>query len=330
MALPVYRIGPCHVFLGNPNIPDGAGMTFLGFTRDTCEFSPNVNISYGKTDQTGTAGLAESVYFGGYAPVASVPLVDEDQDKLEAYIGQVDYQGRHATVGAIVAPAGGNATVALAGVTQFRMRDGVYTLTVTTGGNEAASRWTLKDPDGRTLQEDILAGAGATGINTEHFSAKLRVGNGNVVANQVYSFTVADVVASLGAGSGFTTQDIGTLALIPSAQLGQGVNGIDAKQAVWLPACIANDFGAWGFETPDSSDDAMNRRSTQFMGLRIRIDDRPVTLGGERRDTEAEKTLLPGSHRIWWIGSPRSMGRVMSGGTSYAAPSWSLPVAPRG
>ena len=236
MANEVYRIGPCHVFIGNPNIPAGAGMTFLGFTRDAVEFTPNVNISFGKVDQVGTSGLAESVYFGGHNPVVTIPLVDEDKDKLEAYMA--------------------------------------YASQVTEG-----------------------------------------------------------TLTSVGGGSGFLqipVQDIGTLACIPSAQLGDGTNGVDAAQGLWLPAVIARDLGSWMFETPDGSDDAMNRRATQFAALRRGVDDRAQTTAGSLVTVEADKVLLPTSHRIWFIGSPGSIPDVTEDGVTHGAPTWSLPSAPRG
>ena len=86
MADPIYRVGPCHVFFGNPNQAAGAGMQFLGFTRDDVELTPTVNISSGRVDQIGTSGLADAAWFGGMDPTVSVPLVDEDKDKLAAYI----------------------------------------------------------------------------------------------------------------------------------------------------------------------------------------------------------------------------------------------------
>ena len=82
----VHRVGPCFAFMGNPNIASGAGMTFLGFTRGDVTVAPNINISTGRVDQIGMSGLAESAWSGGLDPVASLPLIDEDKDKLEKLI----------------------------------------------------------------------------------------------------------------------------------------------------------------------------------------------------------------------------------------------------
>lgn len=82
------RVGPCYVFVGDPTQEDGAtgnalAMSYLGKTRGDVTVNPNVEIAVGRVDQVGTSPLADSVFFSGLAPVVSVPMVDEDKDKLK-------------------------------------------------------------------------------------------------------------------------------------------------------------------------------------------------------------------------------------------------------
>lgn len=80
------RVGPAYVLIGNPLTIDGADMDFVGKTRGEVSVAPNINIALGRTDQTGSTPLAGSVYFTGLAPVATVPMVDEDKAKLNLYL----------------------------------------------------------------------------------------------------------------------------------------------------------------------------------------------------------------------------------------------------
>ena len=81
-----YRVAPIMAFYGNPNIPNGAGMHFLGLTRGDATVSPNLNIATGKADQVGTSPIATAVWASGHAPQATLPLIDEDIDKLVEYV----------------------------------------------------------------------------------------------------------------------------------------------------------------------------------------------------------------------------------------------------
>ena len=86
MDTEVYRVGPCYAFMGDPTVAAGAGMEFLGFTRGDVTVAPNLNISTGRVDQIGMSGLAEAAWSGGLNPVATVPLVDEDKDKIAVLV----------------------------------------------------------------------------------------------------------------------------------------------------------------------------------------------------------------------------------------------------
>ena len=340
MADPVYRVGPCHVFIGNPNISDGAGMTFLGFTRDDVEVTPTVNISSGRVDQIGTSGLADAVWFGGMDPTVSIPLVDEDKNKLLEYMFQSSYIARVPTpasdIGALTRIGNtANATTAFVNnsITPLpEIRNGDYILAVTTAGGANASRFSLTNPDGKLIETGIRIGGGSNAGARRNDEILFKISQtGQSVANTSYRFTVQDVEGpSVGFGSGFTKfDDLGTLAVIPSDQLSSGTNGIDAADALWIPSCVAHDVGSWMYSLPDNNNDSMSRRSTQFRGLRRRLDTRTTTLGGNDR-SGAGANVLPASHRIAFIGPPSSMDAVTEGGVTYAAPSWSLPAAPTG
>lgn len=78
----VYKIGPAHVFYGDPTQAAGAGMLYLGKTRGETLVALNVNVSVGKTDQDGMTPLASTVFNSGPAPVITIPFVDEEKAKL--------------------------------------------------------------------------------------------------------------------------------------------------------------------------------------------------------------------------------------------------------
>ena len=81
-----YRVAPVMCFYGNPNIAAGAGMHFLGFSRGDVTVSPNLNIVTGRVDQVGTSPLADAVWASGHGPQATIPLIDEDIDKMVEYV----------------------------------------------------------------------------------------------------------------------------------------------------------------------------------------------------------------------------------------------------
>lgn len=79
------RVGPALIFLGNPITAAGADMTYIGKTRGDITIAPQVQMAFARTDQTGIARLASNVHFTGIDPLITVPLVDEDKDKLVEY-----------------------------------------------------------------------------------------------------------------------------------------------------------------------------------------------------------------------------------------------------
>lgn len=78
----VNRVGPCHVFLGDPTVVDGGGMTYMGYTRGDVSVAMNIGVSTGRSDQQGRTPLADGVFVTGPTPVVSLPMVDEEKDKL--------------------------------------------------------------------------------------------------------------------------------------------------------------------------------------------------------------------------------------------------------
>lgn len=84
MAAENYNLGPAHLIYGD--FTDNGGspndVEYLGRTRGDVTIAPNVQIARGLTDQTGQAPLSNAIWFGGYAPVVTLPLVDEDKSRL--------------------------------------------------------------------------------------------------------------------------------------------------------------------------------------------------------------------------------------------------------
>lgn len=83
----VFRVGPAHIFAGN--FLDSSGFTdvkYVGKTRGDVVVRPNVAIARGRADQLGNAAMTDAVWLGGYAPEISIPLVDEDPDKLAIFM----------------------------------------------------------------------------------------------------------------------------------------------------------------------------------------------------------------------------------------------------
>lgn len=79
-----YRIGPMHAFWGDFLDNSGAftDVTYLGKTRGDVTVTPNAQIARGRVDQLGPVPIADAIWLGAYAPVISLPLVDEDKTKL--------------------------------------------------------------------------------------------------------------------------------------------------------------------------------------------------------------------------------------------------------
>ncbi|MDZ7658088.1 hypothetical protein [Fodinibius sp.] len=78
-----YKLGPCLAYLGDPTQASGAGMQFLGHIRGETTVNPNINISTGRVDAKGMMPLADTLFNSGPQPVANVPLVDEQKEKLK-------------------------------------------------------------------------------------------------------------------------------------------------------------------------------------------------------------------------------------------------------
>lgn len=76
------RVGPCHVFIGDPTTAAGADMLYLGHTRGDVRVAPNINVAFGRADQKGMTPLADGVFVTGPRPVATIPLLDEEKAKL--------------------------------------------------------------------------------------------------------------------------------------------------------------------------------------------------------------------------------------------------------
>ena len=77
------RVGPCHVFIGDPTTASGADMQYMGYTRGEVTVNLQIGVSMGRVDQLGQTPQADSIYTIGPRPVASLPLIDEEKVKLE-------------------------------------------------------------------------------------------------------------------------------------------------------------------------------------------------------------------------------------------------------
>ena len=329
----VHRVGPCYVFVGNPNIPRGEGMAFLGFTRGDVTVAPNINISTGRVDQIGMSGLAGSAWSGGLDPSITTPLIDEDKDKLLEYILGSRYRSSGSAVGAAVKVHSGGASLVFTSVTpRDEVRNGSYQVICTTAGNAATSRWQLRDPYGKVIESDIEVGVGATdgAVANNHIRFKIAQTGTAVLANS-YTLPVTGAQASIGFGSGFTALDvIGTLAMIPYDELDQGTNGVDAPNGIWVPAAVCYDLGNWVYNLPEGTDDAHVVHECMFRGLRLDFDTRAVTRSGSAL-TGTNRRAVPPEHRVMFIGPPSSIPdtALTIGGVDYTTnkiAAWNLPA----
>lgn len=76
------RVGPAHIFLGNPTTAAGAGMKYMGVTRGDVTVAPGINVAMGRADQKGRTPLADGVFSIGPTPIVSIPFLDEEKAKL--------------------------------------------------------------------------------------------------------------------------------------------------------------------------------------------------------------------------------------------------------
>ena len=323
-----YRVAPAMAFFGNPNIQNGEGMHFLGFSRGDVTVSPNLNIVTGRVDQVGVSPLADAVWASGHGPQATIPLIDEDQIKLVEYVLGSDYlaDGDNATVGTLTKGTGSTSAAAIT-ISSIDpgsdVQEGTYTLTVTTGGAAGTSSpavFRLVDPSGKIVDSAIVIG---DSTNTQLSLDSLAV-TGAVTAGDFWTVEISDVDASWGIGSGFSKIEVkGTLALIPVNELSRGTNGVNAPNGQWFPAAVCTNFGDFVNNLPEGND-AFQAHEAVFMSTYLDFDDRPLTVGGALRTAE-NRNLLPRSHRNFFKGSPRSMAALSLGGVDYARPVWHLP-----
>lgn len=319
MAERVHRVGPCYLFAGNPNIPQGAGMESLGFTRGDVTVAPNINVSTGRVDQRGQSALAGSAWSGGVDPMVTMPLIDEDKDKLAAYLqaGEKRESGALAVSGSIFER----------GVT------GISAIAIAAGRTPAAGTWTIRatsgtqgqvyNPDGVAV--GVAANFSAIAFADFTFTGNLAVTPAAVAGEILARWTVSGAVEAFGFGSGFEKYPVlNSLALIPQDEIGIGANGIDAPNAVWLPGFVVTDFGNLVYNLPESTDDAHVVHEVQARGLLLDFDARPTVAGGAVR-TGTAQALLAKKFRCVFIGSPNALPAVTVGADTYAKPAWSLP-----
>jgi len=76
--------------------------------------------------------------------------------------------------------------------------------------------------------------------------------------------------------------NIETLAVIPVAEIGEGSNGIDAPNGVWLPRCVAKSPGEFTFNLPDG-DDILNPHTVEFHALYYETDQADDTVNAALR-----------------------------------------------
>ena len=79
----VLRVGPSLIFGGDFTTAGAADVFFLGKTRGEITITPNIEITSGRSDQTGNTPLPEGVKFSGLRPIVSAPLIDEDKTKMQ-------------------------------------------------------------------------------------------------------------------------------------------------------------------------------------------------------------------------------------------------------
>lgn len=81
-----FVLGPCFAFYGNPTTAAGADMKYLGETDGDVTVSLNVRTVSTRSDQTGGTALADGTYDLGPDPEVSIPLIDQDIDKIVAIL----------------------------------------------------------------------------------------------------------------------------------------------------------------------------------------------------------------------------------------------------
>lgn len=122
------------------------------------------------------------------------------------------------------------------------------------------------------------------------------------------SSAVVGAHTALGFGSGFsqiTEANVPTLALIPVAEIASGTNGIEAENAIWMPAAIANGVGDFIFNLPEG-EDVFQPHETQFVGLY------------REEDQDGVPNAIPANARVMFMGSPEAFTDL--------ATEWSLPA----
>lgn len=77
-----FNVGPALVYYGDPTQANGAGMNFLGHYRGDATVDPQISVAKGYVDAKGITPLADAVFYNGVQPIANIPFVDEEAEKL--------------------------------------------------------------------------------------------------------------------------------------------------------------------------------------------------------------------------------------------------------
>ena len=217
------RVGPAHMLLGDPTVALGAGMTYLGETRDTVIVRPNVGVASTRTDQRGRQPRAGGDYAVGPMPEVQATFVDEAEEILGAILP----------------------------------------------GAEIFTSGALR-----------AVGFGAPGVHR------------------------------LAAAP--------TLAVIEQSSYedpANGVNGIEAAAAFWLPSARLTELGEFRFSPPPDAgaDDALERVG-------------PATFMARSRVADQSGTSIPAAARMAFKGPPGALGLAWSLPVvgSVAAPGWNV------
>ena len=176
-------------------------------------------------------------------------------------------------------------------------------VTVSIGLNIAYAR---ADQHGRTPLADVVYTTGLTPVANCPFIDEDKAKLAKIIVGSTVRTNAGKT--AIGLGSGFrkvAASEIGTLALIPQAEIDVGTNGVEAPNGLWLPAVIVNDAGQLVYNLPEG-DDSLNPRDTQFTGLR-RL----------RKFDGTTATDIPEDMQTIFIGPPSAVGALTG---------WSLPA----
>lgn len=162
------------------------------------------------------------------------------------------------------------------------------------------------DQSGITPRADAVFSIGPTPVVSVPFVDEDKTKLAEYVTGS--STSTISTHTALGFGSGFsqiTEANVPTLALIPVAEIASGTNGIEAANAVWIPAAIANGVGDFIFTLPEG-EDVFKPHETQFVGLY------------REEDQDGTPNAIPANARVIFMGSPEAFTDL--------AGEWSLPA----